>query len=292
MTKLRERMIGDMKLRSFADTTIQTYTRIVGDFACYFHRSPERLGPEDVRQYLLHAIEVKRLAWTTYQVYRAALKFIYTRTLKQRWFDLEVPKPKVRRKLPRVLSQEDIARVLNATTNLKHRAILATLYGAGLRRAEVRTLKVSDIDSKRMVIHIREGKGRVPRQVTLSPKLLELLSVYWRWRKPKDWLFPSARYPERPIDLSGIFGICEDAAKKVGLEKRLAPHVLRHSYATHLLEAGTDLRVIQLLLGHADLETTARYLHVSKKTLSATASPLDSLQVIEIAQSDGDGRRR
>jgi integrase/recombinase XerD len=292
MTKLRERMIGDMKLRSFADTTIQTYTRIVGDFACYFHRSPERLGPEDVRQYLLHAIEVKKLAWTTYQVYRAALKFIYTRTLKQPWFDLEVPKPKVRRKLPRVLSQEDIARVLNATTNLKHRAILATLYGAGLRRAEVRTLKVSDIDSKRMVIHIREGKGRVPRQVTLSPKLLELLSVYWRWRKPKDWLFPSARYPERPIDLSGIFGICEDAAKKVGLEKRLAPHVLRHSYATHLLEAGTDLRVIQLLLGHADLETTARYLHVSKKMLSATASPLDSLQVIDIAQSDGDGRRR
>ena len=201
-------------------------------------------------------------------------------------------KPKVRRKLPRVLSQEDIQRVLNGTMNLKHRAILATLYGAGLRRAEVRTLKVTDVDSKRMVIHVREGKGRVPREITLSPKLLELLRAYWQWRKPKDWLFPSARYPDRPIDLSGIFGICEDAAKRVGLEKRLAPHVLRHSYATHLLEAGTDLRVIQLLLGHADLETTARYLHVSKRTLASTVSPLDSLQVIEITQSDGDGRRR
>lgn len=292
MTQLRERMIGDMKLRNFADTTIQTYTRIVQDFARYFHRAPDKLGPEQVRRYLLYTIEDKKLAWTTYQVYRAALKFIYTKTLKLPWFDLEIPKPKVRRKLPRVLSQEDIQRVLNGTLNLKHRAILATLYGAGLRRAEVRTLKVSDVDSKRMVIHVREGKGRVPREITLSPKLLELLRAYWQWRKPKDWLFPSARYPDRPIDLSGIFGICEDAAKRVGLEKRLAPHVLRHSYATHLLEAGTDLRVIQLLLGHADLETTARYLHVSKRTLASTVSPLDSLQVIEITHSDGDGRRR
>jgi len=136
MTKLRERMIGDMKLRNFADTTIQTYTRVVEDFARYFHRSPDRLGPEHVRRYLLHAIEDKKLAWATYQVYRAALKFIYTKTLKLPWFDLEVPKPKVRRKLPQVLSQEDIARILNATINLKHRAILATLYGAGLRRAD------------------------------------------------------------------------------------------------------------------------------------------------------------
>jgi len=292
MTALRQRMIGDMKLRNFADTTIQTYTRVVEDFARFFHRSPDRLGPEHVRRYLLHAIEDKKLAWTTYQVYRAALKFFYTKTLKQPWFDLEVPKPKVRRKLPRVLSQEEIAAALNATTNLKHRAVLATLYGAGLRRAEVRTLKVSDVDSKRMVIHVREGKGQIPRDVTLSPKLLELLRVYWQWRKPKNWLFPSARYPDRPIDLSGIFGICEDAAKRVGLGKRLAPHVLRHSYATHMLEAGTDLRVIQLLLGHADLETTARYLHVSKRTLAATASPLDSLEVIAITESDGDGRRR
>jgi integrase/recombinase XerD len=170
MTPLRERMIGDLKLRNFAETTIQTYTRVVQDFAVFFHRSPDKLGPEEVRQYLLHAIEDKKLAWSTYQVHRAALKFIYTKTLKRQWFDLEIPRPKVRRKLPQVLCQEDIQRVLNATTNLKHRAIIATLYGAGLRRAEVRTLKISDIDIQRMVIHVREGKGRVPREVTLSPE--------------------------------------------------------------------------------------------------------------------------
>jgi len=182
--------------------------------------------------------------------------------------------------------------VLNATMNLKHRAIIATLYGAGLRRAEVRTLKVGDIDSQRMVIHVRDGKGHVPREVTLSPKLLELLRVYWRWRKPKDWLFPSACYPDRPVNLSAIYVLCENAAERAGLKKPFNPHILRHSYATHLLEAGTDLRVIQLLLGHADLKTTARYLHVSKRTLSAVVSPLDGLQVIEVANSDGDGRRR
>ena len=292
MTKLRERMIGDLKLRNFSDSTIQTYTRVVEDFALFFHRSPDKLGPEEVRRYLLQAIEGRKLAWSTYQVHRAALKFIYTKTLKRPWFDLEIPKPKVKRKLPQVLSQEEIQQVLNATMNLKHRAIIATLYGAGLRRAEVRTLKVGDIDGQRMVIHVRDGKGHVPREVTLSPKLLELFRIYWRWRKPKDWLFPSARYRDRPIDLSGIAGICENAAKTAGLKKAFNPHILRHSYATHLLEAGTDLRVIQLLLGHADLQTTARYLHVSKRTLSATVSPLDSLQVIEVVQSDGDGRRR
>lgn len=292
MTKLRERMIGDMKLRSFADTTITSYVRVVADFAAFFHRSPDKLGAEQVRQYLLHAIEHKKLAWSTYQVHRAALKFFFAKTLKRPWFDIEVPKPKVRRKLPQVLSQQEIEKLFNCTTNLKHRALLATLYGAGLRRAEARTLKVSDIDGARMIIHIREGKGRVPRQVPLSPKLHELLRVYWRWRKPTDWLFPSARYRERPLDVSGIFGICEDASKRAGFKKTVSPHVLRHSYATHLLEAGTDLRVIQLLLGHADLETTARYLHVSNRTLTNTVSPIENLKVIEIAESDGDGRRR
>jgi site-specific recombinase XerD len=292
MTKLRERMIGDLKLRNFSESTIETYTRVVEDFARFFHRSPEKLGPEEVRRYLLHAIEEKKLAWSTYQVHRAALKFIYIKTLKRPWFDLEIPKPKVKRKLPQVLSPEDIQQVLNATMNLKHRAIIATLYGAGLRRAEVRTLKVSDIDGQRMFIHVRDGKGHVPREVTLSPKLLELFRIYWRWRKPKDWLFPSARYRDRPINLSAIYIICENAAKAAGLKKASNPHILRHSYATHLLEAGTDLRVIQLLLGHADLQTTAKYLHVSKKTLSAIVSPLDNLQVIEVVQSDSDGRRR
>jgi integrase/recombinase XerD len=156
----------------------------------------------------------------------------------------------------------------------------------------VRTLKVSDIDSKRMVIHIRAGKGQLPRQLPLSPKLLDLLRVYWRWRKPADWLFPSARYPERPLNSSGIFKVVEDAAQRADLKRHVNPHLLRHSYASHLLEAGTDLRTLQLLLGHGDLQTTARYLHVSDRTLRATGSPLDKIQVIDIAASDGDGRRR
>src|SRR4051794_9606163 len=250
MTVLRERMIGDLKLRNFSENTIHTYTRIVEEFAGFFHRSPDRLGPEEIRKYLLHAVDEKKLAWSTYQVHRAALKFIYTKTLKRPWFEVEIPRPKIKRKLPQILSSQEIEQVLNATVNLKHRAIIATLYGAGLRRAEVRTLKVGDIDSHRMVIHVRDGKENVPRDVTLSPKRLELLRVYWRWRKPKDWLFPSACYPDR-----------------VRIYASFNP-----------------------LLGHADLKTTARYLHVSKRTLSAVVSPLDGLQVIEVANSDGDGR--
>jgi site-specific recombinase XerD len=292
MTKLRERMIGDLKLRNFSDSTITSYTRVVANFARFFHRSPDQLGPEEIRQYLLYVIEEKKISWATYQGYRAALKFFYTKTLKQPWFEHEVPKPKVRRKIPEILSPEEIEKLLNCTMNLKHRAMLAVLYGAGLRRAEVRSLKISDIDSKRMVIHIRSGKGQLPRQVPLSPNLLELLRVYWRWRKPTDWLFPSARYPDRRIDYSGIFGIVEDATKRAGLKRRVTPHLLRHSYASHMVDAGTDLRTNQPLLGHGDLQTTARYLHVSDRTLRATGSPLDRIQVIEISKSDGDGRRR
>lgn len=292
MTKLRERMIGDLRLRNFSEGTIASYTRVVGDFARFFHVSPDQLGAEEIRQYLLHVIEQRKISWATYQGYRAALKFFYTKTLQQPWFEQEIPKPKVRRKIPEILSPEEIETLLNSTMNLKHRAMLATLYGAGVRRAELRTLKVSDIDSQRMVIHIRAGKGQLPRQIPLSPKLLELLRVYWRWRKPSHWLFPSARYPDRPLDLSGIFNIVADAAKRAGLKRRVTPHLLRHCFASHLLEAGADLRTIQLLLGHRDLETTARYLHVSDRTLRAARSPLDSLKIIDITEPDGDGRRR
>jgi len=233
----------------------------------------------------------RKLSWQTLQGRRSALKFLYVRTLKQTWFDTEVAKPKVRRKLPVVWSREEVRALLDITVNTKHRALLALYYSAGLRCQEALNLKVSDIDSKRMIIHIREGKGRFPRQVMLSPKLLELLRLYWRWRKPKDWLFPGER-PDRPMLATGVRLTCQNLRRQLGIAKRLSPHVLRHSFATHLLDAGTDLRTIQLLLGHRDLETTARYLHVSEARLRATASPLDNLPIRQITTPQGGRRTR
>jgi site-specific recombinase XerD len=289
MTHLRRRMQEDLRLRNFSERTIRHYTHTIAEFAKYFHKSPEQMGSEHVRTFLLYLLNERKLAWGTIQGARSALKFLYTRTLKQTWFDQEVIKPKVRRKLPTVWSREEVCALLDAVTNTKHRALLALYYGAGLRCQEALDLKITDIDSKRMIINIREGKGKFPRQVMLSPKLLELLRLYWRWRKPRDWLFPGRR-PERPMIANGVRIACQELRKQLGFSKPLSPHVLRHSFATHLLDAGTDLRSIQLLLGHRDLETTARYLHVSEARLHATASPLDDLPIRDIRTAQGGNR--
>ena len=286
MTHLRQRMQEDLRLRNFSERTVRHYTHTVAEFAKYFNKSPDQLGPEHVRTFLLYLLNERKLAWGTIQGARSALKFLYTRTLKQTWFDQEVIKPKVRRKLPTVWSREEVCALIDAEMNTKHRALLALYYSAGLRCQEALDLKVTDIDSKRMIIHIREGKGKFPRQVMLSPKLLEILRVYWRWRKPKEWLFQGKR-PGEPLKANAVRVVCQKLRKQLDIRKPLSPHVLRHSFASHLLDAGTDLRSIQLLLGHRDLETTSRYLHVSEARLHATASPLDDLPIRDIRTAQG-----
>jgi site-specific recombinase XerD len=282
-------MQEDLRLRNFSEQTIRRYTHVVAEFAKYHHRSPDLLGPEHVRSFLLHLLNERKLTWGTIQGCRSALKFLYTRTLKQTWFDQEVIKPKVRRKLPTVWSREEVSALLDATTSSKHRALLALYYGAGLRCQEALDLKVTDIDSKRMVIHVREGKGKFPRQVMLSPKLLELLRFHWSRRKPKNWLFPG-KQPGQPLKANAVRVACQKLRKQLGISKPLSPHVLRHSFATHLLDAGTDLRSIQLLLGHRDLETTSRYLHVSEARLHGTPSPLDDLPIRINGTAQGGNR--
>ena len=292
MTPLRKRMLDELQLRNLSEATIQTYVKAVWRFARHFGKPPDQLGPEDVRQYLLHLRNEKKDAWSTLQVNRGALKFLYVRVLKQKWFDDEIVPPKRRPQMPTVLSVDQITRILDCTHNLKHWTIIATFYATGLRCNELRHLKVSDIDSRQMLLHIREGKGNVERKIALSPALLERLKTYYRWRKPVDWLFPSKQRTGEPLNEGTIRTLCRNAGRRAGIPLLVHPHLFRHACATHMLDAGANLRTIQVLLGHADIRTTARYLHVSLSHLHAAVSPFDALRLRPLDRSQDDGRQR
>ncbi len=282
MTHLRQIMLEELERRNYAPGTIRCYIRTVEHFARHFHCPPDRLGPEHIRQYQAAMFRTWKLAPNTVTQRLAALRFLYIQVLKRGWSVAETPYPKKVVHLPQILSQQEVARLIDATETPFQRILLMTLYATGARRAEVAHLKISDIDSQRMVVHIRGGKGRKDRDVMLSPALLEALRVYWRGlrHKPTDWLFPGNRWhtATHPVTTKVLWTACQQAALRAGLEhKHIHPHTLRHCFATHLLEAGADLRTIQILLGHRDLEETTIYLHLSQKHLSATASPLDAL---------------
>ena len=292
MTPLRKRMTEQLQLRNLSRTTEETYLKSVERYARFFRKSPEQLGPEQVREYLLHLKNERKVQTNTILVNRSALRFLYVETLKQKWFDEEIPQPKRRPGLPGILSPDEVARILDHTFNLKHWTIIATFYATALRCDELRNLKVSDIDSERMVIHVRQGKGGVARDVPLPSTLLERLRVYFRWLHPSDWLFPSKQRRDRPLEDASIRVLCRQAGLRADIGRPVHPHVFRHACATHMLDAGADLRTIQVLLGHGDIRTTARYLRVSVQRLQAIHSPFEALDLKPLDRSADDGRQK
>lgn len=276
-----ERMLEELERRNYSQTTVRIYRRTICDLERYFKRSADELEPEQVREYQAYLFRERKLTPNTVNQRTGALRFFFITTLRKPWTLDDMPYPRRVFHLPKVLSQDEVARMIDAAPNRWYRLLVMALYATGARRAELAQLKISDIDSQRMVIHIQGGKGRKDRDVMLSPTLLEALREHWRGlkRKPKVWLFPGNRWHtgEDPIDTKVIWLACKESAARARL-KGVHPHTMRHCFATHLLEAGADLRTIQILLGHRDLEETTIYLHLSKKHLSETASPLDALQ--------------
>jgi site-specific recombinase XerD len=277
MTLLRQRMTEDMQVRNFSPNTQSSYLQQVSSFARYFERSPALLLPEDIRSYQVYLTNEKKLSPSSIHVCVSALRFLYGVTLKRDWiFDEIIPSPKAPKKLPIVLSPEEVLLFLGCVESVKHRTILTACYAAGLRISEAVHLKPNAIDRQRMVIRVEQGKGQKDRYVMLSPKLLETLIDYWRIVRPKEWLFPGD-IPGRPLTRDAVGDACHSAHRRSGLTKPVTPHSLRHAFAVHLLESGTDVRTIQLLLGHRSLATTAQYLRIATSKVCATTSPLELL---------------
>jgi integrase/recombinase XerD len=275
MTPLRQRLIDDLRLRNYSPRTIEAYVGQVVQFARHFHRSPDLLGPDDVRAYLLHLL-AQHASWSRFNQTVCALRFFYGVTLGRRDQIPFIPFGKRTHSLPHVLAPEEVVRLFAALPAGPQRLRLQVAYACGLRLSELLHLQIRDIDSQRMVVIVRQGKGRKDRLVPLSARLLEELRVYWRRYRPATWLFPGAT-PPQPLCPATVQRQCQRAARRAGLSKRCSPHTLRHSYATHLLEAGVDVFTLQAILGHRDLRTTARYVHVDTRRLRQTPSLLDLL---------------
>jgi site-specific recombinase XerD len=267
-------LIEDMRVRNLSPNTQRLYIDRVAKFARHFGKSPELLGPEEVRTYQVYLIHQKYASSSMLQQTVCALRFLYRNTLGKEWALPYIPAPKREKKLPVVLSPEEVSRFFENLPNLKHRALIMTAYATGMRVSEVVSLRAADIDSDRMMIRVEQGKGRKDRYVMLSPNLLELLRAYWKAARPADWLFPGQR-PGTHLTTKRVHQVCVKASAAAGLTRRAHVRALRHCFATHLLDAGANIRVIQVLLGHRSLRTTAIYTHVSRQTICATCSPLD-----------------
>jgi len=277
MTTLRERMLADLKLRNYAPGTQRLYISRVARFAAHYDQCPSKLGPEEARKYFHQLIETEEVSWSFFNQSVCALRFLYRVTLQRPEMIPHLPFPRQEKRLPTVLSEAEVTRFFRDLSHPRDRVALLAIYAAGLRVSEVLGLKPDDIDSDRMLIHVRQGKGRKDRMVMLSPTLLEELRHYVRWARPHHWLFPGAD-PTQPLSARALQRVCRLTGERAQISKRVTPHVLRHSFATHLLDAGTDLRIIQTLLGHRSVSTTTVYTHVSTRRLQATTSPLDRLQ--------------
>jgi integrase/recombinase XerD len=287
VTHLRKMMLEELERRNYSDRTIRYYLRFVERFAQHFGKSPDKLGPDHLRSYQAYLLKQRKLSPGSVENHVAALRFFFVRTLGRHEFRQFLPFPRVAKKLPNILSREEVGHLIEASSSLFERTLLMVLYGTGMRRAEIARLKIADVDSQRMIIHVVNGKGGKDRDLPLSPTLLETLRAHWRWLKPRTYLFPSRlhRVAEQPISDKIVWRACTEAAKRAGIRKKVTPHLVRHSWATHLLEAGTDLRSIQLLLGHEDLEVTARYLHLSQQHLQQVVNPIEELKLSSPEQS-------
>jgi integrase/recombinase XerD len=276
MTPLRQRMIDDMRLRNFSPHTARNYLKAVERLAKHFGMSPDKISQEQIRQYLLYLIHERKIAWSTYNVIRCALKFLYEVTLRRTEDFQAIPCPKGEKRLPVVLAFDEVSQFFDTCQSPKYLTMFLCGYAGGMRVSEVVNLRVKDIDTQRMVIHIRQSKGWRDRYVPLSPRLLETLQEYREKFQPTEWLF-TGKLKDRPLASNSLIRHCQYVSEEAGLGKRVTMHALRHSYATHLLEAGIDLRSIQLLLGHRHIKTTTIYTHVSQERLASTPSPLDLL---------------